>query len=238
MQGLTNYLVCGDELHIETFMSKPFTSACTHEVNTCTPCLRRWLEESLTSRGYDKISCPECSAPFQHLDVKACASKQQFKRYDSLATRAVLSVMENFHWCMSPKCESGQIHHDDSPIFVCTACHFKQCLRHEAPWHEGETCREYDYRVSGRKKKDEEERSRQTIQRISKQCPGARCGARIQKNQGCDHMTCRKCKHEFCWVCLAEYGPIRRHGNRMHKRNCRHYSDWDTTGDVPAILIP
>jgi len=238
MQGLTIYVVCGDELHIETFMSKPFTAACTHEVNTCTPCLRRWLEESLTSRGFDKISCPECSAPFQHLDVKACASKQQFKRYDSLATRAVLSVMDNFHWCMSPKCESGQIHHDDSPIFVCTACNFKQCLRHEAPWHEGETCREYDYRVSGRKKKDEEERSRQTIQRISKQCPGSRCGARIQKNQGCDHMTCRKCKHEFCWVCLAEYGPIRRHGNRMHKRSCRHYSDWDTTGEIPAILIP
>lgn len=22
---------------------------------------------------------------------------------------------------------------------------------------------------------------------------------------GCNHMTCGKCQHEFCWLCLAEY---------------------------------
>ena len=46
----------------------------------------------------------------------------------------------------------------------------------------------------------------------TKKCP--KCRKPIEKNQGCNHMTCRKtaqgCGHEFCWLCL---GPWKDHGN-------------------------
>lgn len=35
----------------------------------------------------------------------------------------------------------------------------------------------------------------------TKQCPG--CDAPIEKNMGCNHMTCSRCHCEFCWLCLA-----------------------------------
>ena len=34
-------------------------------------------------------------------------------------------------------------------------------------------------------------------------CP--KCGVLIQKNGGCKHMVCGKCKYEFCWSCLGGY---------------------------------
>ena len=37
----------------------------------------------------------------------------------------------------------------------------------------------------------------------TRKCPA--CNARIEKNQGCNHMTCRHCRHEFCWVCMSKY---------------------------------
>ena len=35
-----------------------------------------------------------------------------------------------------------------------------------------------------------------------KRCPA--CQAPIQKNGGCNHMSC-PCGHEFCWLCMGEY---------------------------------
>uniref|UniRef100_A0A7S3P536 RBR-type E3 ubiquitin transferase n=1 Tax=Amphora coffeiformis TaxID=265554 RepID=A0A7S3P536_9STRA len=39
------------------------------------------------------------------------------------------------------------------------------------------------------------------LEHIMKECPA--CFVRIQKNGGCNHMTCTHCGHEFCWVCLS-----------------------------------
>jgi hypothetical protein len=37
---------------------------------------------------------------------------------------------------------------------------------------------------------------------LRKQCP--QCHVDIEKNGGCNHMTC-KCGHHFCWVCLGDF---------------------------------
>jgi hypothetical protein len=34
-------------------------------------------------------------------------------------------------------------------------------------------------------------------------CPN--CGVSISKSEGCEHMICRRCDHEFCWHCLMPY---------------------------------
>ena len=50
----------------------------------------------------------------------------------------------------------------------------------------------------------------------TKACP--KCGTSIEKNGGCNHMTCRKsdCKHEWCWVCM---GPWKDHSGSYYACN-------------------
>jgi hypothetical protein len=37
----------------------------------------------------------------------------------------------------------------------------------------------------------------------TKKCP--RCQTAIEKDEGCNHMNCRKCRKEFCWICMQDW---------------------------------
>ncbi|KAF2501529.1 hypothetical protein BU16DRAFT_534187 [Lophium mytilinum] len=71
--------------------------------------------------------------------------------------------------------------------------------------------------------KKQEQDSVNLIREISKECPGKGCGWRIQKNNGCDHMTCTRCGHQFCWLCRTSWTPIIQNGNHFHDQSCKHY---------------
>ncbi|KAG9307464.1 hypothetical protein G9A89_017294 [Geosiphon pyriformis] len=51
-----------------------------------------------------------------------------------------------------------------------------------------------------------EQATNNLIQSNTKACP--RCKSKIEKNGGCNHMTCKApgCGYEFCWICLARHG--------------------------------
>jgi len=58
------------------------------------------------------------------------------------------------------------------------------------------------------------------IKSNTKECP--KCHSTIEKNGGCNHMTCKKCKNEFCWVCM---GPWSEHGNAWY--SCNRFDERD-----------
>jgi ankyrin repeat/IBR domain-containing protein 1 len=41
------------------------------------------------------------------------------------------------------------------------------------------------------------------VAKHSKPCP--KCKRPIQRSDGCNHMTCSQCHHDFCWVCLGRW---------------------------------
>ena len=65
-------------------------------------------------------------------------------------------------------------------------------------------------------KKDNDAENLKWLLANTKQCPN--CHKYIEKNQGCNHMTCRKeaggCGYEFCWICLGAWAP---HGTSWYE---------------------
>ncbi|KAL7822269.1 hypothetical protein V8C26DRAFT_390525 [Trichoderma gracile] len=79
------------------------------------------------------------------------------------------------------------------------------------------------------RRKMEEEMSRITVGMTTKPCPG--CGWAIEKNDGCSHMTCVKCKHQFCYECGADHQQILENDNTIHLETCRfHPSQLEESG--------
>ncbi|CAN9129588.1 unnamed protein product [Alternaria alternata] len=242
--------VCAEMLPWQHF---PRFADCEHDPEVCDECFLLWLKQQMES--VTNVLCPSsgCSCTITHEDVRKNTPQDVFTRFDELSMRTLLSADKNFLYCHAEGCSSGQIHDTgmESPIFRCVACGHRMCTAHDPiiPFHENETCTQYDERIAGetaQAKEEEEEEERHKSQQVeearvrreqeaasaaevaksSVECPG--CGVQIQKTEGCDHMTCRRndCRFEFCYVCRAPYDGmqgIHRIGNAAHNESCPYH---------------
>ncbi|KZT62419.1 hypothetical protein CALCODRAFT_202395 [Calocera cornea HHB12733] len=212
--------VCMEELGAARFSPMTPSKACTHEVNVCNDCLQRHVDQRLSALGTVPPSCPSPSCRFSlsYHEVKRAASSDSFARFDLLLLRKAVGNEQGFVWCKNAKCDAGQFHIipetpkrpglfrsgneecSNPDMVVCIACGTKSCFRHDVPWHEGMTCKEYE---RSKEVKPIMKKESQTIRRIEKKtraCP--RCKAPVEKNGGCDNMYCLPpggCGHHFRW---------------------------------------
>ncbi|CAG8549267.1 17045_t:CDS:2, partial [Racocetra fulgida] len=159
------------------------SSACGHN-DLCPTCIKRHIEAELNTKGSEiqvrDISFKESFNPRKLLNAYIKI------RYDTLLLRAAIRKLPDFRWCKAPKCGSGQEH-------TTGACGEKSCFTHDVPWHSGLTCDEFSEQLQTK----DYTANRAYYERHTKPCP--RCKMSIEKNHGCDHMTCR-CGYEFCWL--------------------------------------
>ncbi|KAF2432089.1 hypothetical protein EJ08DRAFT_162597 [Tothia fuscella] len=197
---LKSCIVCSSEGRSSSYKSM-ITTRCAHETNTCDHCLERWVAQQLSDKGLDKgIKCTECPEVLSYFDLQKCATAATFERYDALATRSALDKIEHFCWCLNVVCNSGQIHLGGAR-FECDACSYRFCISHTVAWHEGETCEQYENRCQMQKLDDEACEAWKAEQ--ARMC--TECNVVIQKNGGCDHMTCAHCSASFSWEDAAGY---------------------------------
>lgn len=63
---------------------------------------------------------------------------------------------------------------------------------HKMPFHDGETCTQYDERKAYEERhKEDEATSEAIVVQTSKLCPEENCEYSIEKIRGCDRLTCR-----------------------------------------------
>ncbi|CAF1353099.1 unnamed protein product [Adineta ricciae] len=218
--------VCFDEKSQEEF-KKIYSHRCSHvERRICDSCLYQHVKQEFGKMCTDSARCPElnCRINFSAKTIQRILSdkndKALLEKYERFILHRQLEMMPEFIWC-AHGCGMGQLNDggDENNIVRCAKCRQQTCFTHKSVWHTDMTCAEYDAVCNS-----EQRASQSWISQNCKKCP--KCSARIEKASGCDHMTCGKCRYEFCWSCLADYNAIRRDGNHRHDSGCKHYAPY------------
>ena len=221
--------VCLDQQSLTMFRPLSHHQQCHQSPRSiCDVCVYQHIQQTFQSLLTDTLNCPElaCQLPFDYHTIRAILllnnNHKLLERYDRFTIHHQLEQMDEFIWCSNVKCQMGQFNEggEANNIVTCRSCRHKTCFTHKTPWHAGLTCQEHDLTIGGELKA-----SLHWLHQNTKTCP--KCSSQIEKNDGCDHMTCIKCQHEFCWCCLAAYARIREDGNHRHHPHCKHYAAYD-----------
>ncbi|UJR32413.1 hypothetical protein I4U23_019875 [Adineta vaga] len=201
-----------------------YSRQCQHtQRRVCNNCIYNTIKYHIDQTHITNIACPEagCDTIFNYDDIHHLLlsnnNRSLFEIYDRQVVKQQLERMPEFSWC--PNCDGGQLNTRITsykrPI-ICSNCKEKICLFHHTKWHTGMTCDEYD-----QMNPNVDNQTQQWLNSHSKRCPY--CKSPVEKDGGCDHMKCKKCNHEFCWECLANYRLIRTQGLHQHRTECSHH---------------
>lgn len=184
----------------------------------CQSCLKSQILSGIQDRQFPIVCAVEnCNSPIVHQDIKQQIEKKTFDM-KSLAAAAVSSFVgknqKSFRYCITPDCEMVYRVSEDGRLFQCCDCATQVCTTCHLQYHDGLTCEMYQHVKSGEgnvelwiKEKPE----------IRKKCP--KCQIGIEKDGGCNHMTCAACRSHICWVCLQFFstqGECYGHLNTNH----------------------
>ena len=164
--------------------------------------------------------CPEykCKQAITMSAVESLCSQETYEKYLMYITRNFIETSASMRWCPYPGCERVAI--GSGITTVLCECKFPFCFRCGQEAHDPATCAHLSM---WQEKCSNESETANWILANTKKCP--KCQTRIEKNQGCNHMNCKMCKHEFCWICM---GPWSDHGqNTGGYYKCNKY---DPTG--------
>ncbi|KAL0078784.1 hypothetical protein F4703DRAFT_1905949 [Phycomyces blakesleeanus] len=221
-------ICCDDDPEMETV-----AIACGHRF--CRTCYAHYLTQKIREEGESRrVECPQdkCNVIVDEVTVEILVDDKTFSKYRELLNRTFVDDSDHLRWCPAPDCEYAIECNIPStsltsvvPTVQCT-CGLVFCFGCGLADHQPCIC---VLVKKWMKKCEDDSETANWISAHTKECP--RCHSTIEKNGGCNHMTCRKCRHEFCWVCM---GPWSEHGtswytcNRFDERSSSEARDSQT----------
>jgi len=148
------------------------------------------------------LRCPgmNCGCFLDKKRIKA-AMPNAFAEYKVAMMRFSLKRVENYRTCPNADCASGIVIDSccNADQVTCTACDTSFCPKCNDEPHEGMSCEEFQRKRHAERWGE----AKDYMKNETKQCPY--CLVWIEKNGGCNHMTCHHCRGEFCWLCFGEW---------------------------------
>ncbi|TMW61508.1 hypothetical protein Poli38472_012699 [Pythium oligandrum] len=177
-----------------------FGMGCGHVY--CLHCWKSYLSLKITE-GPTCVhtTCPAdgCKEVVSDAIFEKFLTPEEFSRYSRFVLRSYVDINKGVSWCPSPGCNNAISSAGGLSSVRCT-CGCLFCLRCGEEAHSPVNCEQLQLWME---KCRNESETANWILANTKKCP--KCAVRIEKNQGCNHMTCRKCAHEFCWICMEAW---------------------------------
>lgn len=178
-----------------------FCMKCGHEF--CKDCWSCYIEEAL-GRGTQCVfmSCPhaECSEVVTSVEVGKL-TPNLVSKFQELELRSYIESNVKMRYCPGQACECVAVGSSADGLVgdgQCSDCGMKFCLECGEVQHTPASCQMMT--LWSTKCQDESETAKWMLAKTRK-CP--KCDTRINKNGGCNHMTCTQCKYHFCWQCMV-----------------------------------
>ena len=167
---------------------------CHHAI--CSDCYYMYLKEQINNNNVINIKCPkeDCDKILYNNFIEKILINHTslFNKYKKFVLRRQLILNPDIQLCPFPDCES-YAKKGKNKYVTCIQNNHKFCFKCLKDWHGKKECTDiYD-------KNFEIWKNPLKV----KNCP--KCKYFIEKNSGCNHITCFNCKYQFCWLCLKEY---------------------------------
>eukprot|EP00012_Vannella_robusta_P013980 CAMPEP_0206210078 /NCGR_PEP_ID=MMETSP0166-20121206/17308_1 /ASSEMBLY_ACC=CAM_ASM_000260 /TAXON_ID=95228 /ORGANISM="Vannella robusta, Strain DIVA3 518/3/11/1/6" /LENGTH=660 /DNA_ID=CAMNT_0053631633 /DNA_START=718 /DNA_END=2697 /DNA_ORIENTATION=+ len=173
--------------------------SCGHSF--CEDCWRMYLTIQI-KEGQAFVNCAhmDCTALVPEVDVKRLVDGEVYQKYCTFFMQSFVDNNDNVKWCPAPGCGNAVNSSMINGNTVTCACSYRFCFRCSEEAHEPASCKQVKM---WQKKCQDESETNNWIVANTQECP--KCGLPTEKNGGCNHMTCRQCKHEYCWVCNKDW---------------------------------
>jgi ariadne-1 len=192
--------VCGDD------NDKIATLTCGHGL--CGDCWKEFLSVHIKEKK-KTILCPgfKCGRLLdEFLVLKLVNNKKMQQEFNQ---NLVASYVENnpfVKWCPAADCtyaiQLREVQSEHNEEVQCKCGHFF-CFRCREEGHQPSYCNMFkDWKVKN--SGGDDSLNEKAIASLARPCP--RCKTNIEKNGGCNHMTCYKCRYHFCWQCMGKFG--------------------------------
>lgn len=184
---------------------------CGHEF--CEHCLRSHCI-SVISTKTAQLLCPEidCNESIPEVLERSLLSEFAPLEWQKLRQLKKLEKQPSLLEC--PYCNDLTTGQDEENDIICTVCRKRFCRVHGA-MHPETTCDEFKESSQGRAHNLTEE----ALDKHTKKC--SRCGARLQRSNGCDYVVCGNCHGDFCYKCEThEHIETDESGRRRQCKKC------------------
>lgn len=218
--------ICFEEVTAEENASL----TCNHVV--CKSCAKDYMTSLINDARVDSetFTCPgeDCACEYNPYHVLELCGESALEKYIRFKVDKKFEISPYAVYCANKKCGKLLVSNPDTRKVVCTNndCQKKTCSYCKKRYHIG-PCR-----LRFRVKSSNDYKFKMYVLRVgAKHCP--RCKAVIEKTQGCNHMTCGKCRFEFCWLCKQKYTS----GHFSGPFSCSSYRNYDIWGPVLPVRI-